>query len=97
MDVKIPDGTPIEVVLKADVSSEAVQEGADQSAMTVARDVVANGLIVVQHGSEARARVIAISEPGRMGRPGEVSGPCRTWPPRTAIWHQSTSHPGKGA
>ena len=72
VDVKIPDGTTIELTLNADVSSDRVQEGTIV-AMTVAKDVVVNGLIVVRQGSEARARVITITEPGRMGRPGEVS------------------------
>lgn len=72
VNVKIPDGTPIEVTLNADVSSEAVQEGS-VVAMTVAHDAVVNGRIVVRQGSEARARVITITEPGRMGHPGEVS------------------------
>jgi uncharacterized protein YgiM (DUF1202 family) len=72
VDVKIPDGTPIEVTLNADVSSEAVQEGS-VVAMTVAHDAVVNGLTVIRQGSEAHARVITITEPGRMGHPGEVS------------------------
>jgi hypothetical protein len=72
VNVKIPDGTAMEVALNADVSSAGVQEGT-LIPMTVVSDVVVNGLTVVQHGSEARARVITISEPGRMGRPGEVS------------------------
>jgi uncharacterized protein YgiM (DUF1202 family) len=72
VDVRIPDGTPIEVTLNADVSSEGLQEGTIV-AMTVVKDVVVNGLIVVRQGSQARARVITITEPGRMGHPGEVS------------------------
>jgi hypothetical protein len=72
VDVRIPDGSAIEVTLNADVSSEGVQEGTIV-AMTVVKDVVVNGLIVVRQGSEARARVITITEPGRMGRLGEVS------------------------
>jgi|HubBroStandDraft_1064217.scaffolds.fasta_scaffold16207_3 uncharacterized protein YgiM (DUF1202 family) len=72
VDIKIPNRTPIEVRLNADVSSETAQEGT-VVAMTVVNDVVVNGLTVVRQGSEARARVITITEPGRMGRPGEVS------------------------
>lgn len=72
VSVKIPDGTAIEVTLNADVSSETVQEGTIV-AMTVVRDVVVNGLTVVRQGSEARARVITVTQPGRMGHPGEVS------------------------
>lgn len=72
VSVKIPDGTAIEVTLNSDVSSETIQEGTIV-AMTVVHDVVVNGRTVVRQGSEARARVITITEPGRMGHPGEVS------------------------
>jgi uncharacterized protein YgiM (DUF1202 family) len=72
VDIKIPDRTPLEVRLNADVSSETVQEGT-VVAMTALNDVVVNGVTVVRQGSEARARVITITEPGRVGRPGEVS------------------------
>ncbi len=71
LDVEIPDGTPIEVTLRSEVSSEKVQEGTIV-VMSVVDDVCVKGLIVFQHGSEARARVITITQPGRMGRPGEV-------------------------
>jgi uncharacterized protein YgiM (DUF1202 family) len=72
VDVNIPDGTAIAVVQDADVSSDGLQQGTIVK-MTVVQDVVVNGLILFQHGAEARARVIAISEPGRMGHPGTVS------------------------
>jgi uncharacterized protein YgiM (DUF1202 family) len=72
VSVKIPDGTAIEVTLNSDISSETIQEGTIV-AMTVVHDVVVNGLTVIRQGSEARARVITVTEPGRMGRPGEVS------------------------
>ena len=72
VDVNIPDGTAIAVVQNADISSDGLQQGTIVK-MTVVQDVVVNGLILFQHGAEARARVIAISEPGRMGHPGEVS------------------------
>lgn len=72
VDVTIPDGTAIAVVQNADISSDGLQQGTIVK-MTVVQDVVVNGLILFQHGAEARARVIAISEPGRMGHPGAVS------------------------
>jgi hypothetical protein len=72
VEVNIPDGTAIEVVLHADISSGAVQEGTIVE-MSVFKDVVVNGTVVVQSGAEARARVITVTEPGRMGHPGEVS------------------------
>ncbi|MFZ0523204.1 MAG: hypothetical protein WAL95_19395 [Candidatus Acidiferrales bacterium] len=72
VDVNIPDGTAIAVVQNADISSDGLQQGTIVK-MTVVQDVVVNGLIIFQHGAEARARVIAITEPGRMGHPGAVS------------------------
>jgi hypothetical protein len=72
VDVAVPDGTAIEVVLNADISSDGIQQGTIVK-MTVVQDVIANGTIIFQHGAEARARVIAMSEPGRMGHPGAVS------------------------
>lgn len=72
VDVNIPDGTAIAVVQNADISSDGLQQGTIVK-MTVVHDVVANGVMVFQRGAEARARVIAVSEPGRMGHPGAVS------------------------
>ncbi len=72
VEVKIPDGTAIEVVLNADISSGAVHDGTVVE-MSVFKDVVVNGTVVVRSGAEARARVITVTEPGRMGHPGEVS------------------------
>ncbi|MFZ0580032.1 MAG: SH3 domain-containing protein [Candidatus Acidiferrales bacterium] len=72
VDVNIPDGTAIAVVQNADISSDGLQQGTIVK-MTVVQDVVVNGLILFQRGAEARARVIAITEPGRMGHPGAVS------------------------
>jgi uncharacterized protein YgiM (DUF1202 family) len=71
-DLNIPDGTAIAVVQSADISSAGLQQGRIVK-MTVVQDVVVNGLILFRHGAEARARVIAITEPGRMGHPGAVS------------------------
>ena len=71
VEVKIPDGTAIDVALSAEVSSDAVQQGTIVT-MSVVHDVVVNGIVVFQHGSQARARIVAVTAPGRMGRPGEV-------------------------
>jgi hypothetical protein len=73
LEVKVPRFTPIEVELKANVSSDAVQDGMIVP-LTVAQDVVLNGVTVIQKGSEARARVTGIKQPGFMNRPpGELS------------------------
>jgi hypothetical protein len=73
VEVKIPNGTPIEVELGINVSSDAAQEGM-MVRMTVVQDVVINGVTAFQRGSEAQARVATIKQPGFMNRPpGEIS------------------------
>jgi hypothetical protein len=73
IEVKIFGGTKIEVALSLNVSSADAREG-QIVLMTVAQDVVVDGLTVIQRGSEAHARVIAIKQPGFMNRPpGEIS------------------------
>jgi hypothetical protein len=73
LEVKVPRFTPIEVELSANVSSDAAQDGMIVP-LKVAQDVVLNGVTVIQKGSEARARVTTIKQPGFMNRPpGEFS------------------------
>jgi len=73
LEVKVPRFTPIEVELSANVSSDAAQDGKIVP-LKVAQDVVLNGVTVVQKGSDARARVTTIKQPGFMNRPpGEFS------------------------
>jgi hypothetical protein len=66
--VNIPRGTPIEVELSTSVSSDTAQDGMIVP-MTVSQDVVVNGATMFQKGSEARARVTTIKQPGFMNRP----------------------------
>jgi hypothetical protein len=73
IEVKIPGGTPIEVELGMNFSSDSAQDGMIVP-MIVAQDVVVNGVTVFQKGSEAHARVTTIKQPGFMGRPpGQIS------------------------
>jgi hypothetical protein len=72
VDVKIPDGTPIEVELKGNLSSEEVQEGTIVE-MSAAEDLVVNGVPVILRGSAARARIMAVKQPGSHGGSGEVA------------------------
>lgn len=73
VEVKIPGGTPIEVELNINFSSDAVQEGMIVP-MSVVQDVVVNGVTAFQRGSEAHARVTTVRQPGFMNRPpGELS------------------------
>lgn len=73
VEVKVPSGTSIEVELNINVSSDAVQEGMIVP-MTVVQDIVINGVVAFQKGSEAHGRVATIKQPGFMNRPpGEIS------------------------
>lgn len=73
VEVKIPGGTPIEVELSINISSDAAQD-AMIVPMTVAQDVAVNGVTVFQRGAEARAQVTTLKQPGFMNRPpGEIS------------------------
>src|SRR5215472_2193586 len=73
VEVKILNGTPIEVELNINISSDAVQEGMIVP-MTVVQDIVINGVTAFQKGSEAHGRVATIKQPGFMNRPpGEIS------------------------
>ena len=70
--VKIPIGTPIEVELAVNISSDASQD-AMTVPMKVTQDVVVNGVTVIQRGAEARAQVTTLKQPGFMNRPpGEI-------------------------
>src|SRR5580704_5992254 len=73
VEVKIPGGTPVDVTLSYVVSSDDAVEGR-VVLMTVAQDVVVDGVTVIQRGAEAHGRVTTIKQPGFMGKPpGEFS------------------------
>ncbi|MGH9748274.1 MAG: SH3 domain-containing protein [Candidatus Acidiferrales bacterium] len=72
VDVNVPDGTAIEVELKGNISAEEVQEGAIVE-MSAAEDLVVNGVPIVQRGSAARARILAVRQPGAHGGGGEIA------------------------
>jgi hypothetical protein len=69
--VQIPGGTVVEVETAAPVSSADVGEG---SAMTflVSRQVVVNGVLVIDRGAMARAYVIKSKRAGAWGRGGSL-------------------------
>jgi hypothetical protein len=72
VDVKIPNGTPLEVELNGNVWPEGVREGMIVE-MLAAEDLVVNGVPVILRGAEARARVMAVKQPGSHGGSGEVA------------------------
>jgi uncharacterized protein YgiM (DUF1202 family) len=72
VEVRILDGTSIEVQLNGSVSSEELQDGTIVE-MSAAEDLVVNGVPVILRGSPARARIMAIKPPGSHGASGEVA------------------------
>jgi hypothetical protein len=72
LQIKVPDGTPVEVQMAESVSSDAVREGTIIH-LKVAKDVVVNGVVIFPKDSEARARVYVITQPAFMGKPGQIS------------------------
>lgn len=72
VEVKVADGTAIEVELAGDVFSEELQDGMIVK-MAAAEDLVVDGVPIVLRGSAARARVLALKAPGSRGGTGEVA------------------------
>ena len=72
VEVKVADGTAIEVELAADVFPEELQDGMIVR-MAAAEDVVVDGVPIILRGSAARARVLAVKAPGSRGGGGEVA------------------------
>jgi hypothetical protein len=68
VEVKIPGGTVVDVELSYAVSSDDAVEGR-VVLMTVAQDVVVDGVTVIQHGAEAHGQVTTLKQPGFMNRP----------------------------
>jgi hypothetical protein len=71
VEVKIPDGTPLEVELMANVSSATAKEG-DIIDFTVVSPVVVNGVTVIEKGAPAKARVAAVKKAGYWGKAGKI-------------------------
>jgi hypothetical protein len=71
VQIKVPDGTSVELDLPTSISSDDVHEGTIIH-LKVTKDVVVNGVLVVRKDSEARARVYVIDPPAFMGKLGQV-------------------------
>jgi len=71
VETKIPDGTPMELELKSNISSKDAQEG-DIINFTVVNDVVVNGVTIIEKGAPARARVAVAKKSGRWGKSGKL-------------------------
>jgi hypothetical protein len=71
VEVKVPDGTEIEVELKNNVSGQEVKVG-DIVDLTVIRPVQVNGVTVVEKGASARARITTAKKAGHWGKAGKL-------------------------
>jgi hypothetical protein len=71
VEVKVPDGTEIEVELKNNVSGQEVKVG-DIVDLTVIRPVQVNGVTVIEKGASARARITTAKKAGHWGKAGKL-------------------------
>lgn len=76
VSVKIPNGLPIEVEAPFAVSSQEVREG-DAISFRVVNPVKVDGVIVIETGATATARVIKASRGGHFGRAGRLAWTMR--------------------
>jgi hypothetical protein len=70
-EVRVPDGTELEVKLSADLSSERVTEG-EAIDFTVTQPLLSNGVTVFAAGATAHARIVEVKKAGRFGHDGEI-------------------------
>ena len=71
VEVKIPDGTQLEVELMSTISSATAKEG-DIIDFTVVSPLVVNGVTVIEKGAPAKARVAGVKKAGYWGKAGKI-------------------------
>ncbi|HEX8921487.1 MAG TPA: hypothetical protein VF766_08405 [Pyrinomonadaceae bacterium] len=71
VEVKVPDGTPLEIELMTNISSATAKEG-DIVDFTVVNPVVINGVTVIERGAPAKARIAAVKKAGYWGKAGRI-------------------------
>lgn len=71
IDVKVPDGTEIEIELKNTLTGEHAKSG-DIVDFTVYRDVKIDGVTVFERDASARAKLTMAKKSGRWGRAGKL-------------------------
>jgi hypothetical protein len=71
VEVKVSDGTQLEVELASNVSSNTAKEG-DIVDFTVVSPVVVGGLTIIEKGAPAKARIAAVKKAGYWGKAGRV-------------------------
>lgn len=72
VSVKVPDGTAVEIELKENVSSEAVDKGSVID-FTVVQPVKVNDYTVIDRGAPARAHIVEVKKARHWGRAGQIS------------------------
>jgi hypothetical protein len=72
VEVKIPDGTQVDVEMSYSVNSDDSREG-NIVLLSVVHDVAVNGAVVFKRGAEAHGRVLTVKESGLLGHPGELT------------------------
>jgi hypothetical protein len=70
-EVKVPDGTPLEIELLSNISSATAKEG-DIVDFTIVNPVVIDGIVVIEKGAPARARIAAVKKAGYWGKAGRL-------------------------
>lgn len=71
VEVKVPDGTEIEIQLKSTASSEELKVG-DIVDFAVVRPVVVNGVTIFDKDAPARARITTAKKRGHWGHAGKL-------------------------
>jgi hypothetical protein len=71
VEMKVPDGTQMELELQSNISSKEAQEG-DIVNFTVVSPVVVNGVTVIERGAPAKARIAVAKKSGRWGKSGKL-------------------------
>ncbi|MGH9678164.1 MAG: hypothetical protein ACRD36_13755, partial [Candidatus Acidiferrum sp.] len=72
VEVKIPDGTAVDVEVSYTINSDDSREG-NIVLLSVVHDVAVNGAVVFKRGAEAHGRVLSVKESGMMGHAGELT------------------------
>jgi hypothetical protein len=87
VEVKVPDGTPVEVQLSATVSSEDVEEGSIVD-FTVVQPVKVSDYVVIERGAPAKARIEQVKKARHWGRAGKIA-----WAMQDAVASDGTRIP----
>jgi hypothetical protein len=70
--VKLPQGTPVDVEMAYTITSQEVRAG-ELISFRVVNPVLADGVVVVEVGATATARVVKASRGGHWGRAGRIA------------------------